>query len=847
MADDVLTDTEPASSSAPQQCFHCGLPVPPRASYSVSIDGQPRPMCCRGCEAVAQAIVAGGLGHYYRHRTQLPQSPQEVLPEFLLQLPLYDSPEVQRSFVKEEAGQVREAALILEGIACAACVWLNEQHIARLPGVLGVEINYSTHRARVRWDDSRIRLSEILQAVVAIGYTAHPFDPGRYEEVHRRERKAALRRLFVAGFGAMQVMMYAVPVYLASDGTMAPGIERLMHWASLLLTLPVVLYSAGPFFLGAWRDLRLRRLGMDVPVALGIGGAFLASAWATVLGRGEVYFDSVAMFVFFLLCGRFLEAGVRARASGAVENLVRLIPAFAALLPGFPGSRETEQVPVSSLKPGDFVLVRPGEAVPADGRVEQGESQVDESLLSGESRPVAKQPGEALTGGSVNAVSPLLMRVERVGQDTVLSGIVRLLDRAQTEKPRIALVADRAASWFVLALLLGAAGVAVTWYTVDPQRALWITVSVLVATCPCALSLATPVALTAATGSLTRLGLLTTRGHALETLARATHFVFDKTGTLTHGRMALLETVALGAVERERCLALAASLEHGSEHPVARALIDAAQGLAPEAAEVRNFPGLGVEGRLEGRRCRLGAPRFVMELSGGPLPAQIGALPSSATVVALGDEAGWLALFALGDRLRGDAHLLVRGLQGMGRQVCLLSGDRPEAVAEAAAALGIDCARGGASPAEKLEYVRALQRQGAVVAMVGDGINDAPVLAQAQVSVAMGGGTQVAQATADMVLLSGQLTRLLEGLAVATRTTRIIRQNLWWALAYNCLILPFAALGHVTPWMAGIGMSASSLLVVLNAARLARRRPAAGAQEAETGLGASERWKSSTC
>ena len=817
------------SDCAAAECFHCGQPVPLNAHYPVEIEHVSREMCCRGCQAVAEAIVDGGLVDYYRHRTAKSGTAApdagDVVPEWLRQAKLYDLPEVQQSFVRQEIGEVREASLILEGIVCAACVWLNERHISGLPGVLSVEINYSTHRARVRWDNSRIKLSEILHAVAAIGYTAHPFDPGRQEQIFLKERQAALRRLFIAGIGMMQVMMYAVPVYVAGgDGSMPPWIENIMRWASLVLTLPVVGYSAWPFFLGAWRDLKLRQAGMDVPVALGVGAAFTASVYATLTGGGEVYFDSITMFVFFLLSGRFLEMGARRKAADAAEKLVKMQPAMASRLSAYPNTQSDELVAVSSLSAGEYLLIRPGESVPADGVVEQGASRVDESLLTGESRPVSKNAGGRLIAGTINVDSPLVMRIEGLGQDTVLSGIVRLLDRALAEKPALAKLADRVASWFVLALLLIAVGTGVAWYFIEPARAVWITVAVLVVSCPCALSLATPAALTAATGSLTRLGLLTTRGHALETLAKASHFVFDKTGTLTYGKMSLLETIALGDAGRERCLALAAALERASEHAIADAIASAAAFAGSddqfEVEETTNLPGSGVEGKIGDLRYRLGRPAFVAELCASPVPDAHLVVRNGATVVALGNENGWLALFALGDTLRPDAASLVKGLQQRGKAVVLLSGDQEDAVQLVAQQLGIATVRAAMTPQGKLDFVRGLQREGAVVAMVGDGVNDAPVLAAAGVSIAMGGGTQVARASADMILLSEHLPHLLAGVDIAVKASRIIRQNLAWAFVYNLIAIPLAALGYVTPWMAGIGMSASSLMVVLNALRL---------------------------
>ncbi len=799
-----------------ETCFHCGLPVPAGSHYFVRIEDRAQPMCCPGCQAVAQAIVGAGLADYYRHRTSPALTAQELVPAVLEELALYDRDDLQGQFVQVDAGDVREAALILEGITCAACVWLNERHVGRLPGVLEFHVNYATQRARVRWDRSRIQLSEILKAIAAIGYLAHPYDPSRQQDVADRERKLALRRLAVAGIGAMQVMMFAVGLYVGAWSGIDPDMASFLRWVSMIVTVPVVAYSAKPFFMSAWSELRRRQLGMDVPVSLAIGIAFLASVWATVTDRGEVYFDSVSMFTFFLLTGRYLEMAARQRAAAAGESLVKLLPMTAHRLQG----DQEVQVPASDLQPGDRVRVRPGETVPTDGRVTDGVSTVDESLVTGESLPLAKRAGDAVIGGTVNVESPLVMTVERVGEDTVIASIVRLLDRAQTEKPGIALLADRVAAWFVAALLLIAVGVYAFWALHDPPDAFWITLSVLVVTCPCALGLATPAAVTAATGTLTRRGLLPTRGRALETLARATHVIFDKTGTLTRGRPTLRQVVAVGELSRDEVLRIAARLEAGSEHPLAKALTRAVPA-GPGADGVVATPGLGVEGLVDGRRYRIGRPDYVALLSGADT-APVAADSPGATTVVLGDSEGLLARFELADSLRPDAAETVATLQRLGLEVWLLSGDSEPAVVRTAQDLGIPVARGRLRPEDKLEAVRALHAQGAVVVMVGDGVNDAPVLAGASVSVAMGRATELAQASADMVLLSEHLPHVAEGVVMARRMLAIVRENLAWALIYNVIAVPLAAAGLVLPWMAAIGMSASSLLVVLNALRLKR-------------------------
>jgi len=821
-----LSQSLPQHSPAPEHdCYHCGLPIPAGVDLPVDVDGARHQMCCTGCQAVAESIVSSGLIDYYRRRDAMPEQARDAMPDELKDLGLFDHPDFQQGFVKPVGEHEREAALILEGITCAACIWLNEQHVAHQPGVTAIDINYATRRARVRWDERRIKLSDILAAIQAIGYRAYPYDAARSEQISQRERRSALWRLFVAGFGMMQVMMYAFPAYIAEDGDITADIESLMRWASLILTAPVVLYSAAPFFSHAWRDVRLRRLGMDVPVALGIGAAFVASCWATFIGHGEVYFDSVTMFVFFLLCGRYVEMLARQKAVRGVEELGKALPAFAERLAAWPGP-DGEKVPVSQLLTGDVIRVKPGEALPADGVVVEGESNANEALLTGESRPVPKRPGSAVTGGSVNIGSPLCVRVTRTGEHTRLAAIRQLMERASAEKPRVVQQADRFAAYFIVALLVLAAVTAAWWYWHDPDRALWVFVSVLVVSCPCALSLATPVALTVATDALARMGVLVTRGHAIEALARADHFVFDKTGTLTYGEMRVEQVRLLGAIAEARARQLAAGLEQGSEHAIAAALrLGGGNAPLPAFAGLTATTGQGVAGVLDGTPYRIGRPAFVAELVGTPVPdVLLDDERSGRTVIALASSAGWLAGFALSDGLREDCPAAFESLRGKGIELSIFSGDTPSTVEALAGRLGVQHALGGMTPEGKHAALIALQKGDAVIAMVGDGVNDAPVLAQAQVSVAMGGGTDLARNQADIVLLSGRLGSLAEGVTLSRRALTIIRQNLWWSFAYNFTAVPLAMFGFVTPWMAGIGMSASSLLVVLNALRLQRKR-----------------------
>ncbi len=805
-----------------ESCYHCGLPIPPGVDLEVPVGDQSRAMCCEGCRAVAEAIVANGLSAYYLNRDAMPESPREAHPEILDSLALYDQVEFQKTFVRALGEHEQEAALVLEGITCAACVWLNEQHVARLPGVLAVEVNYTTRRARVRWDDRQIALSQILKAISEIGYRAHPFDPARQEAVAQKERRAMLWRLAVSGLGMMQVMMYAYPTYVAGEGDLTPDVEILLRWSSLVLTLPVIFYACGPFFRNAWRDIRFRRVGMDTPVALGIGAAFIASVWATLTNHGHVYYDSINMFVFFLLGGRYLELLARQKALRATEELGRLAPAFADRLIDAGSIGQTERVLVSALRVGDRVLVKPGTQVPADGCVIEGESSVDESLLTGESLPVAKIVGTSVTGGSMNIASPLLVRVEQVGDSTRLSAILKLMARGALEKPVAVTTADRVASWFLWGLLALAALTAVIWWQIDPAQALPVTVAVLVVSCPCALSLATPVALTIATGRLAREGLLVTRGHAVETLAQVTDVVLDKTGTLTTGRMRLSRIDTLSDLDERICLALAVSLEQSSSHPLGVAISRAAEDLPRYSVSgARHETAAGIEAMIDGRLLRIGHAEFVSALAGVPMPF-VDSQGSVGTTLYLGAAGQWLARFVIADQVRPDAIGAIQDLLGIGCQVSLLSGDDASTVAEVAGAVGIAQANGRETPDSKLARVAALQASGSVVCMVGDGVNDAPVLAHAQVSVAMGEGTELARTQADCILLGQHLRVLPAAIRLSRATRRIIRENLWWAIIYNAVALPVAMSGLLTPWLAGLGMSLSSLWVVLNSLRLQR-------------------------
>ena len=798
-------------------CYHCGQPVPPGAAYPVAIEATSRDMCCRGCQAVAQAIVDNGLVQYYHHRTAMPATGQELVPAELSRLALYDHPEIQKSFVvaENDAAHIRQALLILEGITCAACVWLNERHLQQLPGVRSVQVNYANHRARIAWDEREIQLSRILQEIQLLGYNAHPYNALKQEELRRKARSKDIRRIAVTGLSAGQVMMLAVALYAGAAFGIEQSTAQLLRYVSLALTLPVLLYTALPFYVSAWHALKSARLNMDVPVTLAIVTAFVGSAWVTWRGEGVVYYDAITMFTLFLLSTRFLERTARERSVEATENLLKLVPALAQRMrDGMP-----ETVAVLDLQAGDVILLKPGEAVAADGEVMEGASSVDEALLTGESRAVPKASGAKVIAGSINLEGPLTVRVTGVGENTVLAGIVRLLDRAVAEKPRLAQLADQVAGRFTYALLVLTLLAGLAWWWADPARIFEIVLAVLVVTCPCALSIAAPAAFAAAGSHLLKQGILLTRGHALETLAKVTHVVFDKTGTLTYGKPLLHRVTVLGEISEAECLRIAASLEQASEHPLAQSFLAGIGGHTMwPVSEAQNFPGKGVAGVVNGRRYTLGNAA----LSGLELPAERAATDgdAGATLVWLCDERRPLARFALSDELRPEAGALIEELGRRGLGVSILSGDSEAAVKSFAARLGISDARWCQHPEDKLAALKALQAQGEVVAMVGDGVNDAPILAGADVSFAMGGGTQVARASSDIVLLSEKLPDIARALQAGGATMTVMKQNFAWAAGYNFLALPFAALGYIPPWLAALGMSVSSLVVVLNALRL---------------------------
>ncbi|TNF59380.1 MAG: cation-translocating P-type ATPase [Burkholderiales bacterium] len=737
-----------------------------------------------------------------------------------------DDPVEQRQFTEFEeqgSGACARSVLMVQGMYCAACADTVESVLEGVPGVQSAQVHAATRRLTIQWDPAVARMSELAQRVGRTGYRLLPMQEALSISQRLAETRQALWRLFVAGFCMMQVMMYAWPAYVTEPGEIPADIDQMLRWASWVISLPVVFFSSGPFFSNAWRDLKLGRIGMDTPVSVGILVTFLVSSAATFDPTGpwgeEVWFDSLTMFVFFLLGGRYLEFKARDRTAGALDSLMNRLPEVCDRLKD---DGSFEPVSVRRLVVGDTVRVQAGQAFPGDGVVLGESATVDEALLTGESHPVLRQRGEAVVAGSFNLAGPVQVKLQRLGKDTRFAQIVSLMEQASTEKPRLAILADRVASPFLVLVMLSAAFAFWYWWQIDHSKAFAVAVAVLIVTCPCALALATPAGMLASAGSLARRGILVRRLQAFETLAGIEAVIFDKTGTLTHDRLELRSVHTREGCMREQALALARSLAEGSLHPVSRALVRASEALqAPSGVpglvsdSLREQAGQGMQARLEdGRTLRLGSAAFC-GLSTPDAAAQDGA-----PRVWLADDSGWIATFELQEGLRQDALETVQALQAMGLQTWLLSGDREAAAQAVGQQLGMDAVIAGASPEHKLAEVMRLQGQGKRIAMVGDGLNDGPVLARADTSFALGHAAALAQAQSDYVIQGGRLMDVVSTLRQARRTMRVVRQNLAWAAAYNAVSVPMALVGWMPPWAAGLGMALSSLLVIGNALRL---------------------------
>jgi len=787
-------------------CFHCALPNPAGSDFTVEIEGVQRTVCCPGCIAVAELIRDSGMSNYYSMR-DAPQPGAGKPSEEQAQWQVFNNDDMLSAFAELDESNA-EATFYAGGMYCSACSWLIETSLAKVPGVQSADVNPMTHRVRVRWSHDITGLGDILATLSDLGYRPQPLTADDSVRPEIAEQRMALKRLLVASLGMMQVMMFAVGLYAGEFSGIDADMRHFLRLVSFFVATPVVFYAGKPFFVSAWRGLTARMPGMDLPVSIAIGAAYAASVYATFTRGPAVWFDSVAMFVFFLTLGRYLEMRARHRSIDRGVALSQVLPNTTTLLVG----EKRTIVPVAQMTKDDIVLIRAGDPVPADGVIDAGKTSVDESMLTGEAEPQPRSVGDFLAAGSVNLDSQIEMRVKATGGDTTLGAISRMSERARFARPAFVRIADRIASYVVIALLLVATAVAVYWYLTAPERAFVITLSVLVVTCPCALALATPAAFAAAGSRFSELQLLVTNGNAIEVLARATHIVFDKTGTLTVGRPAL-ESLAVFDKDYDEayCQLVAAALEQASSHPIAHAF-RSDQSL-PFVTEPTVHVAEGVSGIIDGQTWRIGKADFAT--------ATTSDAPGSDSIV-LAVNGQPVAEFAIRDPLRPDAHEALQSLRSLGIKLSLASGDNEQSVAAVAESLGINDFRSDCTPEEKLEIIEQLQSRGERVVMVGDGINDAPVLAGADTSIAPAHGALLAQTSADVIMLGESLHPLVTAIAMSRKTLSIVRQNLIWAVVYNATALPLAVVGLVPPWLAAIGMSASSLVVVLNALRLNR-------------------------
>ncbi|KXX65032.1 heavy metal translocating P-type ATPase [Marichromatium gracile] len=819
--DAIIEEHAPATGEAPARCHHCGLPIGPGGGERALIAGVERRFCCSGCKGVCEAIHAAGLEGFYR-RT----GADELLappPERPRDLEHYDLDAVQQAFTDTSA-RCRDIQLQVEGIHCAACVWLIENGLQSLPGVEEARVNLTGRRLRLRWDSERLRLSRVLARLAALGYAAVPFDPEAAEGALARENRDLLFRLAWAGFAMMNLLWISIALYSGADQGEFRG---LFHWLGFALATPTLLYSGAPFFRGAWAGLRHARLGMDLPIAIGVIVTYGYSLAVTLgLGdQGHVYWDTVVNFLFVILLGRYLEAISRRRAVASTQRLFDLQPRVATVLDA---QGEARPVAVRAITPGMTVLVRPGERIAVDGEVIAGESGVDESMLSGESRPVAKGPGATVAAGTLNGAGALRLRVGGVLAETALGRIIALVESAQSSRAPIQRLADRVVPWFVAATLGLALVTFMVWVRHDLESALMAATAVLIVTCPCAFGLATPMAVAVASGRGAARGILIKHGAVLERLSAIRHLVFDKTGTLTEGRARVVALRApgedwrapeTGLTEAQRAaLAALGALEQHSEHPLARAVVACctALGVAHGGLTVAGFvalPGRGVRARVAGREVLAGSAEWLagagIALPEGE-PGEVCCAIDGELVLALRIE----------DRLRADAARALARLRAAGMRLTLLSGDRAARAREVAGRLGGMATIAEVLPEDKARVVERLRAEGAAVAMVGDGVNDAPALVAADVGIAMGSGTDVSIECADIVLMTGELERVVEAVVLARRTLRAIRQNIAISMTYNLIMVPLAMAGIITPLIAAVSMPLSSLAVIANSARI---------------------------
>ncbi|MEP0174637.1 MAG: heavy metal translocating P-type ATPase [Paraglaciecola sp.] len=784
------------------KCFHCGLDVPAGSHYQTTVLDKPQHFCCPGCLAVAESIVENGLEDYYHYRSEFAEKASENDEDILEKLSVFDDDLILSEFVGKN-NNTHEIQLTISGINCAACGWLIEKQLSKLKGIVQVAVNVSARRAIVSWDSDLLQLSAILKHIENIGYHAKPFQPEQHEASYKQENQAFLKKLGLAGLMTMQVMMLNIGVFFDLFGHIDEQTKQYFNWVSLLLTTPVLLYSASGFYSGALRALKAKSVNMDVPVSLALSLTYLSSVLATFQNTGQTYFESLSMFVFLLLISRYLEHGARYRASQLSANMLEYMPTMANLVE----NKQIRPVLAKSLKSEQLVLVKAGELVPIDGTIVDGQGQLDEALLTGEFELVSKTKGEKVYAGTVNQLGTLTIKVTSTLKHSVLNQINQLQSQALANKPKIAGIADRFSQYFVAVVLLISAITYLVWYQINPEEALWHMIAVLIATCPCALGLATPSALSCAVAHLNGKGILLKRADALEQISNVDWVAFDKTGTLTEGKFSLSQCVNNTDKRDEHWLQIAACLEQYSEHPIAKAFEDI-QCPYP----VVNFSiiiGKGIKGTINNIEYKLGSELYMEQ-----------EIPKSLQICNVFLQANNRVLcgFALADKIRPSTIAILETFKD--KKVTLISGDAEPMVCAIAKQLHIPDWLSKHTPEQKLGVIKKAQKDGYTVLMVGDGINDAPVLAQANVSVTLGVSSDLAKSSADVVLLDNSLDKINLVFNIAKRCKNKIKQNIGWAIGYNILVLPLAVSGVLTPWMAVIGMSLSSLIVVINSIRL---------------------------
>lgn len=798
-------------------CFHCLQPLPNDGGYEVVVAECAQQVCCYGCQAVAQTIEQQGLLHFYQFRDTSNPLQIPLLPEELQQLEAYDQADLQAQFTHLDDSGQRNTTLSVEGMTCAACAWLIEQQLQRIQGVDSVRVNATTERVTLRWNEDQVKLSSLLQQIAGLGYRALPFQAATQEQDFKRRRRYFVRRIGIAGLATMQVMMIAVALYFGMVSELDDSMRQFFWWISLLFATPVLLYSAQPFYISALRSIQAKQLNMDVPVSLALLSAYGASAYATVINAGEVYFESVSMFTFLLLVGRYLELLAKQRAVATAANLVKLLPATAQRETA---SGEYESVAVNRLDVGDIVQVLAGQTIPADGELLSVHAQVNESMLTGESVPVQHEQGSRVLAGTLNQNQPIRVRVQATQQATVMAKIAALQDQALANKPRLAERAERLANQFVKQLLILAAVTFLVWSFIDPNEAFWVTLAVLVATCPCALALAAPTAVTGVIHRLNRYGIILRNTDVIEALAGVKTVVVDKTGTLTTGHFTISQS-DYPQGDGELADSLAKALEQHSEHPLAAPF----KALTPRSEcgqlhDIKVHMGAGIQAFWQHTPdataigVRIGAPNYIAQWH-----PEVSEQPQANVVLATADKV--LAYYRVEDHIRDDALSTLDHLRQQGLEIVMLTGDKQANAQSVAEQLQITQFKAECLPADKLAHVQQLQQRTPVL-MIGDGINDGPVLAQADVSMTFGQAADLARQAADVVAMRNDFAAVAQLFTATAQSRRILRQNIAWALVYNLGIIPIAVLGWVTPYIAAIGMSLSSLLVLANSLRLYR-------------------------